>query len=360
MHEYIDAKGRGTILQPGNRFEQHSVELDPAAFEEIAAVDEDFQPSRPETQHIADDTQSIITQNQSPDLGFSHSLNPYRGCEHGCSYCYARPYHEYLGYNAGLDFETKLMVKHRAPELLARELSKKSWQPTCLVCSGVTDCYQPIEREYQLTRQCLEVLRDFRNPVGIVTKNALVTRDIDILSDLSHFDASVVAISLTSLDSDLAGQLEPRASRPAARLAAIEKLSAAGVPVGISVAPIIPGINDHEIPAILEAAKERGASFARYTVLRLPYGVKDVFEDWLERHFPERKDLVLGRIREMRGGKLNDSSYRTRMGGQGIIADQIGTMFRVTRHRLGYEGSARTLDSSHFRRCIPGQMEFGF
>ncbi|MDF1815688.1 MAG: PA0069 family radical SAM protein [Verrucomicrobiales bacterium] len=357
MRDFINGKGRGTVAQPGNRFEKLSVELDPACFEEISRTDPDFVPIRPETQILEDDTKSIISKNDSPDLGFTYSLNPYRGCEHGCAYCYARPYHEYLGFNAGLDFETRIVAKKTAPELLEKELARPGWIPESLACSGVTDCYQPVERELQITRECLRVLRDFRNPVGIVTKNALVTRDIDYLQELAGWNASVVAISLTTLDQDLAGKLEPRASRPSSRLRAIRELHEAGVPVGISLAPVIPGINDYEIPAILEAARDHGARFAGFTVIRLPHGVKDIFADWLDVHFPGRKELVLGRIREMRDGKLNNSDYGTRMSGRGIIADEIRSIFTVSHRRLGFEKRSPRLSLEHFRRLTPGQPE---
>ena len=320
-------------------------------------MDPDFVPHRPETRCLDDDSQSVISKNSSPDIGFTYSLNPYRGCEHGCSYCYARPYHEYLGFNAGLDFETQLMVKRNAPDLLEREMAKKSWVPECLACSGVTDCYQPVERTFQITRECLRVLRDFRNPVGIVTKNALVTRDIDLLAELARWNASVVAISITTLDSELAGRMEPRASRPAARLEAIRELNEAGIPAGISLAPVIPGINDHEIPEILTAAKDYGARFAGYTVIRLPHGVKDIFSGWLDDHEPGKKEMILGRIREMRGGKLNSSEFGARMAGEGIIADQIRNLFEVAHRKLGFEKKSFELETEHYRRRMPGQME---
>ncbi len=359
MADFIDTRGRGTGQSPPNRFERLSVEEDAGAWEEIAANDPDFEKKRPRTETYRDDTQSIITTNRSPDIGFEKSLNPYRGCEHGCSYCYARPYHEYLGFNAGLDFETKLMVKERAPELLEREMARKSWVPTCLACSGVTDCYQPIEKKYEITRQCLEVLRDFRNPVGIITKNSLITRDLDLLAELANFNASAVMLSITSLDPKLAGILEPRASRPQARLNAVKAISEAGIPAGVSLAPVIPGLNEHEIPALLEAAADHGAQFASYTILRLPYGVKDIFEDWLERHFPGRKETVLGRIRDLRGGKLNNSQYGSRMSGEGPQAKQISNLFRVSAERCGLnrEYSRRNLSIDSFRRRMPGQME---
>lgn len=361
MRQFQQSKGRGTHLQTANRFEENHYEVDDDSLEDWCHADPeqlaDQFEKRPQTQCLKDDSQTIITRNHSPDLGFEYSLNPYRGCEHGCSYCYARPYHEYLGYSAGLDFETRLMVKEKAPELLEAELARKSWKPRTLACSGVTDCYQPIERRYRITRECLRVLRDFRNPIGVVTKNALVTRDIDYLTELAHFNASVVAISLTSLDPDLAGKLEPRATRPSGRLDAIRELAHAGVPVGISLAPVIPGLNDHEIPAILEAAREAGASFASYSIIRLPFSVRDIFADWLDNHFPGKKEMILGRIREMRGGQLNDNRFGFRMSGSGIVADQVRTLFAVAHQRAGFPNHHPKLEIAHFRRRMPGQLE---
>lgn len=357
MSQHISHRGRGTVENPQNRFEKLSIEPDPGEWEEIARIDPDFAPQRPRTEYLRDDSQSIISTNQSPDIGFTHSLNPYRGCEHGCAYCYARPYHEYLGFNAGLDFETRIMVKERAAELLERRLAAKSWKPTPLAMSGVTDCYQPLEKKLEITRSCLEVLAAFRNPVGIVTKNALVTRDIDFLGELAGFDASVVVLSITTLDPELCGILEPRASRPAARLEALRKLSKAGIPVGVSVAPIIPGLNEHEIPAILTAAADHGATFASGTVLRLPYAVKDVFSAWLDQFLPERKDLILGRVRELRGGNLNDSDFGTRMRGSGPLADQIEQLLAVSKRRSGFDAIRKPLSTAAFRRRLPGQPE---
>lgn len=357
MPFHISPRGRGTTDSPPNRFEKFSTETDDGAWEEIAAREDDFEPVRPQTEILPDDSQSIITTNQSPDIGFSHSLNPYRGCEHGCAYCYARPYHEFLGYNAGLDFETKIIAKHRAPELLEQQLAKASWKPVSLACSGVTDCYQPVEKSLQITRRCLEVLANARNPVGIITKNALVTRDIDHLAELASFDASVVVLSLTSLDPDLSGKLEPRASRPDARLRAIRMLSEAGIPVGVSLAPIIPGLNDHEIPEIMQAAADHGAAFASGTVIRLPFGVKDIFASWLDRCLPDRKELVLGRIRDLRGGKLNESDFGTRMTGKGPLAKQIQQWIAVSKRRAGMENPRKSLSTASFRRPMPGQRE---
>ncbi|MCB1228749.1 MAG: PA0069 family radical SAM protein [Verrucomicrobiae bacterium] len=359
MSHFIDDRGRGTVSNLPNRFEKLQVEIDDGAMEELAAADPEFEKARPKTVYYRDDSQSLITTNASPDLGFEASLNPYRGCEHGCAYCYARPYHEYLGFNAGLDFETKIMVKEHAADLLEWELASSRWKPKHLACSGVTDCYQPIERKLEITRACLEVLARFRNPVGIVTKNALVTRDLDYLVELAQFQAATVAISLTSLDANLAGKLEPRASRPEARLQAIRELSDAGVPVGISLAPVIPGLNDHEIPAILQAAADHGARFASYTVLRLPYGVKEIFSGWLDRHFLQSREKVLGRVREMRGGgdRLNDSTFGTRFTGEGAVAEEIRTLFRVSAKRCGLDGDRVKLSTEHFQRHSPGQLE---
>src|SRR5436309_2137463 len=274
---YAPVRGRGASRSPANRFEKLHVDLT-----DIDCVDVDpaieKQPRRP-TQYFRDGTKSIITRNISPDVGFETSLNAYRGCEHGCIYCYARPNHEYLGLSAGLDFESKIFVKKDAPELLRRELSASRWAPQVIAMSGVTDCYQPVERRLKITRQCLKVLAEFRNPVFIITKNQLVTRDIDILKTLAEHKAVGVLISVTTLDPQLTGKMEPRTSRPANRLAAIEELNRAGIPVGVNVAPIIPGLTEHEIPAILAECAKRGAQFAGYTIVRLPFGVKSLFSD---------------------------------------------------------------------------------
>ncbi|MDF1852996.1 MAG: PA0069 family radical SAM protein [Verrucomicrobiales bacterium] len=356
MQKY-EAKGRGSVLEPAHRFSNYSVVDDPGVREELARVDPDLEAIRPATKVEIDDSRSILTENRSPDIGFRYSLNPYRGCEHGCAYCYARPYHEYLGYNAGIDFETRILAKELAPDLLEQKLASPSWQPEPIACSGITDCYQPLERNLRITRECLVRFRDFRNPVGVITKNALVTRDLDLLSELSSHEAALVVISLTSLDADLAGRLEPRASRPQARLDAMKALSEAGIPVGVSVAPLIPGLNDHEIPALLEASADHGASFASGTLVRLPYAVKDVFADWLERFLPDRKELILNRIREIRGGELNDSDFHTRMTGKGPLASQIRQLLRLSKRRFGLEERAPILSSSSFRRRLPGQLE---
>ena len=264
--------------------------------------------------------------------------------------CYARPYHEYLGFSAGLDFESKILVKESAPELLRRELMSPKWQPRVLGISGVTDAYQPIERRLQLTRRCLEVLAEARNPVAIITKNHLVTRDCDLIAELARHNAAAVFLSITTLDPDLGRRMEPRASAPAGRLAAITELRRAGIPAGVMVAPIIPGLTDHEIPAILEAAADAGAAFACRSMLRLPYGVAELFETWLTQHFPDRKDKVLGRIRDIRGGALNDSQFGRRMRGEGVLAKSIADLFEVARAKVGLPAHPPELSAAAFRR----------
>ncbi len=342
--------GRGAAGNPKNRFERIEVEPEPGGL--------DAGEPGPETVYLRDVSRSIITRNDSPDIGFDASINPYRGCSHGCIYCFARPTHEYLGFSAGLDFESKILVKEDAPKLLRKQLSSPRWKPQVLSISGVTDCYQPIEKKLRITRRCLEVLAQFRNPVAIVTKNHLVTRDVDLLSELARHDAAVVAISLTTLDDDLRRVMEPRTSRPTRRLAAIEALARAGVPVGVMTAPIIPGLNDHELPALISAAAEAGAGFAAYTPVRLPHAVRPLFEDWLARHFPERKEKVLNRIRSMRGGKLNDPNFGSRKRGEGIFADQISQLFDISCRRAGIEGKRfPKLSTAAFRRM--GQTQPG-
>ena len=262
--------------------------------------------------------------------------------------------HEYLGWSSGLDFETKIMVKLRAPELLRHELAGRAWRAQPIAMSGATDCYQPAERQFKLTRGILEVCAELRHPIFIITKNALVTRDLDLLASLAQYQCIGVHISVTTLDSDLAGKLEPRASRPQARLRAIKELSAAGIPVGVMVAPVIPGLTDHEMPAILEAAAEAGAKRAGYVLLRLPFAVKEVFERWLADHAPTKQARILDRLRTMRGGKLYDSDWGKRMKGEGIFAEQLRAMFEVATRRAGLNQAELTLATEHFRK--PGEQ----
>lgn len=334
--------GRGSAANPRNRFEKIGVEPDPS---------EEDEGSRPETIYLRDHSRSIIATNNSPDIGFDASINAYRGCSHGCSYCYARPTHEYLGLSAGLDFESRVLVKEDAPGLLREQLSSPRWKPKVLSMSGVTDPYQPAEKRFGITRGCLEALAEFRNPVVVVTKNHLVTRDVDLLSELARHDAAAVAVSLTTLDDDLRRVMEPRTSRPVRRLAAIRKLAEAGVPVGVMTAPVIPGLTDHELPNLISAAAEAGATFAGYVPLRLPGAVAPLFEDWLGRHFSDRKEKVLNRIRSMRGGHLNDPNFGSRMRGGGDYADHIERLFGVSCRRVGIErGRFPRLSTARFRR----------
>ena len=278
---------------------------------------------KPKTIFYKDTSKSFITYNDSPDIGYDASVNPYRGCEHGCAYCYARPTHEYLGFSAGLDFETKIMVKVDAPELLRKELSSKNWKPQIVGFSGVTDIYQPIERKLELTKKCLEVFLEFRNPIGMVTKNHLILRDLDLLQELAKFNCVSVCISITTLDENLRRVMEPRTSTIANRLEAVRHLAEVGIHVGVLTAPIIPGLTDEEIPDLVDEALSAGAKFVGYNIVHLPYAAKDIFAAWIAQHFPERADKVLNRIREMRGGKLNDPRFGFRMRGEGIFAEQI-------------------------------------
>lgn len=336
----VPKKGRGAVSNPAGRFERLDASYEPDP--------EDGAPVKTEFYH--DRTRHIIATNDSPDIGFDASLNPYRGCEHGCIYCFARPTHEYLGLSSGLDFETKIFVKLEAPALLRDALMKQSWQPKPVILSGVTDCYQPFERHFQLTRQCLEVFHEFRNPVAIITKSHLVTRDVDILAQMAQWQGIHVNISITTLDRDLARALEPRAATPARRMEAVRVLSAAGVPVNVMIAPIIPGLTDEEIPAILEAAADAGAQSAAHTLLRLPYNLKDHFEQWLEVHAPLRKQKVLNRLREMRGGKLYDARWGVRKRGQGDYWDTLVDMFAVHKKKYGLHGMHHALSTAQFRR----------
>ena len=338
----------GSRIDPPNRFESihRESDLEDALWDEEAVRD----VSDRKIEYVFDESRSIVAENKSPDLPFRFSLNPYRGCIHGCSYCYARPTHEYLGFNAGLDFETKIVVKSGAPKLFEEFLARPSWQPEPIAFSGVTDCYQPAERKFRLTRGCLEVAESFQQPLNIVTKNALVARDIDLLSRLAERRLAHVFVSVTTLDDDLARVMEPRTSTPRARLRAIRELTEAGVQVGVMVAPLIPGMNDHEVPEILAQAKAHGAEAAGYVLLRLPRTVRVVFEEWLQRERPDLAEKVLGRVRQTRGGQMNDSSFGSRMTGTGEIAEQIRSVFHVFRAKQGLTAKLDRLDCDRFRR----------
>lgn len=345
----------GSHLDPPNRFDKtHSV----PDFEHLEWDDEYLRQreDRP-IQYLDDTSKSIVVENDSPDIPFRYSVNPYRGCVHACSYCYARPYHEYLGLNAGLDFETKIFVKHDAASLFREFLSRDSWQPEPIIFSGVTDCYQPAEREFRLTRQCLDVANECNQPISIITKNALVLRDIHVLSEMASRRLAHVNISITTLDPELARVMEPRTSIPAARLRAVETLVKAGVPVRVMVAPLIPGLNDHEAPAVMKAASEAGAGDARYILLRLPLTVEPVFSEWLHRTQPFKAAKVESLVRQTRNGKLSDSRWGKRMVGTGEIADQIKSMFSVFHKKFGFD-NLPPLDCGQFRPAVPrsGQM----
>jgi len=341
-------RGRGANTNPRNRFERLAVELDRDLLDEEGIIS-------PQTTYLRDFSRTIIARNDSPDVPFTHSINPYRGCAHGCAYCYARPTHEWLGFSAGLDFETKIVVKDDAPQLLRAALASEKWEPQMLAMSGVTDCYQPVERKLQITRRCLEALAEFRNPVGVITKNHLITRDIDLLRDLAKHRAAVAILSITTLDAELSRRMEPRASAPARRFAAVRQLADAGIPVGVMLAPVVPGLTDHEMPMILKEAADAGAKFAGYVPVRLPSGVAPLFEDWLARHYPGRKDKVLNRIRSLRDGKLNESTFHARMRGHGQFAQQMSRLFEVAKRKAGIDGKFPTLSTDDFRRP-PGKQ----
>ena len=327
--------GRGAIDNPKNRFES----IDRVPIWEDRGEELDGMASdgvRLPTSYYLDQSQSIVSQNTSPDIPFRYSLNPYRGCAHGCSYCYARPTHEFLGWSAGVDFESHILVKDQAAMRLRQWLSKRHPdQIEPLMLSGVTDPYQPAEGKFEVTRQCLNVALDFRHPLNVITKNRLICRDLDLLSELAHFGLVHVTISVTSLDQSLTRIMEPRTSAPAARLRAIRELAQHSVPVSVMVAPIIPGLNDEEVPAILRAVAEAGAASAGFVPIRLPLTVVPIFCDWLGEHFPDRKQKVLNRIRSLRGGELNDTAFGRRMRGEGFWADQFRQLFTTFCRQYG-------------------------
>jgi len=349
--------GRGAGVQPANPYLSTHLEADL----EHVAEDEEYLAAlgRPSTEYFPDESQTIVAENDSPDVGFRYSVNPYRGCAHGCSYCYARPYHEYLGLSAGLDFETKVFVKYRAAELLRDFLARPSWRPALIAFSGVTDCYQPAEREFKVTRGCVAVAAECCQPIGIITKNALVTRDIDLFQQLAAQHAVRVCLSITTLDAKLARVMEPRTSSPEARLRAIRELTAAGVPAALMIGPVIPGLNDSEIPAIMKAAHEAGACTASYVLLKLPSTVREVFQDWLRRSYPDKVERVEGAIRSTRAGKLSDSQFGRRQVGTGNVADMIADTFHVWQKKLGFSNDREPLNAAAFRSPKPtsGQLQ---
>ena len=339
-----NARGRGATGNIANRYEREfRLPADDGwgSADDLPAI---------ETTVVPEVAKTIITRNDSPDIPFDQSVNPYRGCEHGCSYCYARPSHAYMGLSPGLDFETRLFAKVNAPELLRQELSAPGYAPKTIALGANTDPYQPLERKYRLTRRVLEVLAEFGHPVGIVTKSALIARDIDILKPMAERGLVKVAVSVTSLDAKLSRAMEPRAPTPARRLAAIEMLATAGIPVAAMVAPVIPALNDSEIEAILQSASAAGARAAAYVMLRLPLEVRDIFQQWLFTHFPDRAPRVMALVRDVRGGRENDSTFGRRMTGSGPYAWMIGRRFELTCRRLGLNDRKVKLSADRFRR----------
>lgn len=341
-------RGRGSSDNPANRFEGKYTDYD---------LDETGEKPSQQTKLLPDHSKEILSKNDSPDIPFTYGLNPYRGCEHGCIYCYARPTHEFLGFSAGLDFESRIMVKYDAPEKLRKKFAGRRWKPAVVALSGVTDPYQPIERKLRITRRCIKVFAEARNPVSVITKNYLVTRDVDLLAELAEYNAVHVTLSITTLDRELARFMEPRTSQPTRRLKAIEELAAKGISVGVNVAPIIPGLTDHEGPDILRAAREAGADHAGYTIVRLPHGVKDLFQEWLEQHYPNKKEKVLNRIRSVNSGDLYDSTFGKRFHGEGEFAHQIREMFKIQTKKLGFNEMSSALSTKHFRHPEQGQLD---
>ncbi len=345
-------KGRGAGINPEGRFEKVAREAFDDGWGQPDGASADDDPPQLKTHVTKEYAKSIISRNDSPDIPFTQSINPYRGCEHGCIYCYARPSHAYLNLSPGIDFETRLFAKVNAPQVLRLELARPSYQCDVISLGANTDPYQPIEREYRITRGILEVLSECEHPVGIVTKNAMVERDIDILAPMAEKNLVNVYISLNNLDHELARRLEPRCPAPARRLEAMRRLTAAGIPVGVLVAPVIPFLTDHQIEAVLEAAYAAGARSAGYVLMRLPYEVKDLFRNWLETHYPLKATHVMSRIHQMRDGRDNDPDFGSRMRGSGTLADLLRQRFDIACERFGFnsERRHRALDTARFHR----------
>lgn len=338
-------KGKGAQINVPNKFSALSLSTD-----SYDGLDEELMFEKPKTEIFHETPKKIISTNNSPDIGLSASINPYQGCEHGCVYCYARNSHEYWGYSAGLDFETKIVVKPEASQLMEREFLKPSWKPRTIMLSGNTDCYQPLEKKFEITRKLLQVFNKYQNPVGIITKNALVTRDMDILKELSKSNLVHVIFSITSLDEKLRQKLEPRTASAIKKLKAMETLAESGIPVGVMNAPIIPGLNHHETPEILRLSAEAGAQFASYTVVRLNGQIAKIFHDWLEKAYAERADKVWHQIQELHGGNVNDSEYGRRIKGEGRIAEAIRNLFEISKRKYFGDRAMPPLETSHFRR----------
>jgi len=337
-------KGRGAQIKTGNKFLKAQY-----VSEHIEGLDEPLL-SAPQTQVFHESPKKIVNKVTSPDLGMMYSMNPYQGCEHGCIYCYARNTHEYWGFSAGLDFESKIIVKENAPQLLEKFLLHPGWQAVPISVSGNTDCYQPLERKFQITRRILKVFAQYRHPLGMITKNSLILRDIDLLSDLAKDNLVHVYLSITTLNEDLRRAMEPRTASGLKRLQTVEALAKAGIPVGIMNAPIIPGLNHHEIPEILKAAADHGAMSAGMTVVRLNGSIGKIFEDWLRKNFPDRFDKVWNQICTMHGGNVNDSQFGRRMVGEGNFAEAIHQLFKVSRKKYLGDRAMPPIDLTKFRK----------
>lgn len=345
--------GRGAQSNPHNQFQSQELESDMDFLEHLLQTGEKLKKM---TQFQKVYPKTIVNKVTSPDLPFEYSMNPYQGCEHGCIYCYARNSHEYWCYSAGRDFESKILVKHQAAALLRKKFDSKAWTGQPIMLSGNTDCYQPIERQLEITRSLLQVCLEYRNPVGIITKNAMILRDLDILQELAEMNLVRVAISITSLNEKLRERMEPRTSTSGLRFNAVRRLSEAGVPVTVMMAPVIPSINNQEIMKVAEKAAENGAKGLSHTVVRLNGVIGKLFEEWLEEFYPDRKEKVLNQIKEIHGGQLNDSRFKTRMRGEGEYADQISRMFKMAIKKYGLIGHVERLDSSLFRKSTDGQL----
>ncbi len=345
MQEDEKIRGRGAQLHTNNKYQQYHY-----VTEHIEGLDEPLIDGSRETKIYTENPKKIVTHVESPDVYGMYSINPYQGCEHGCIYCYARPTHEYWGYNAGLDFERNIIVKHNAPDLLRSFFDKKSWKPSVINVSGNTDCYQPIERKLKITRQLLEVFLEYKNPVGMITKNSLILRDLDILKQLAELNLVHVMVSITSLDESLRRLMEPRTASSLNRLKVLEVLSKNNISCGVMTAPIIPGLNSSEVPEILKAAANHGARNAEYTIVRLNGPNEAIFHDWIHKHFPNKANKVWNLIKECHGGKVSDSRYRLRMRGEGATADSIAQLFNlaVRKHFKGPKATA--MDCSIFER----------
>jgi DNA repair photolyase len=348
-------KGRGSQSNPKNRFEKLFVDFENP--DNDFHSDEENIDVQPGTTFYRDESKSVISKNNSKDLYFNYSFNPYRGCEHGCVYCYARPSHEFLGFSSGMDFETKIMTKEKAPQLLEEEFNKRSYKPEVIEFCGNTDCYQPVERRLGITRRALQVCLNYRNPVALITKNALVLRDIDILKEMAGLNLVSVMLSITTLDKELANKMEPRTSIPERRLKVIEEMAKNNIPAGVNIAPVIPALNDKEIPAILKNAADCGASFAGYEILRLPYSVKDLFIEWLKREMPDRAERVINSIKTIRGGKLNETEFGKRFTGEGELAETIRNLFNLSCRKYKLNSTRIKITNGLFRRNPANQLE---